>query len=90
MSTLSLRIVWVPKQLLGTQEDILCSGSVSGGASGARAPLDFSKGTTGNTLTEPLWHHHYQWSMAWEGLGTTQFEMLPEPLFNIPSKSKGF
>ena len=34
------------------------SGSVSGGASGARAPLDFSKGTTSTILTEPFWHHH--------------------------------
>ena len=34
------------------------SGSISDGASGAQAPLDFSKGTTGTTLTELLWHHH--------------------------------
>ena len=53
---------------------MLNSGSISGGASGARAPLDFSKGTTGTALIEP------RGSMAWEGLGTTQFEMLPEPL----------
>ena len=34
------------------------SGSVSGGASGAQASLNFLKGTTCTTLTEPLWRHY--------------------------------